>query len=122
MEHAIVSSVGAVMTGVDVRPVPTRSRWNGMHRTRFAPRMIVVATALVALGAAIGWVLAPDAPRVTKVDGHATAAQIRDAEVLARDAGWNEGRKQGRTEMQFLAQYEQLRADARKYAVAASVG
>ena len=36
----------------------------------------------------------------------------REGEVRGRDSGWNQGRKQGRTEMEFLAQYEKLRTQA----------
>jgi hypothetical protein len=36
----------------------------------------------------------------------------REGEIRGRDAGWNQGRKQGRTEMEFLAQYEKLRTQA----------
>jgi hypothetical protein len=36
----------------------------------------------------------------------------REGEIKGRDAGWNQGRKQGRTEMEFLAQYEKLRTQA----------
>ncbi|MCW2920323.1 MAG: hypothetical protein JWL76_197 [Thermoleophilia bacterium] len=36
----------------------------------------------------------------------------REGEIRGRDAGWSQGRKQGRTEMEFLAQYEKLRTQA----------
>ena len=36
----------------------------------------------------------------------------REGEVRGRDSGWSQGRKQGRTEMEFLAKYEQLRTQA----------
>lgn len=36
----------------------------------------------------------------------------REGEIRGRDSGWNQGRKQGRTEMEFLAKYEQLRTQA----------
>jgi hypothetical protein len=36
----------------------------------------------------------------------------REGEIRGRDSGWNQGRKQGQTEMKFLAQYEKLRGQA----------
>jgi hypothetical protein len=36
----------------------------------------------------------------------------REGEIRGRDNGWTQGRKQGRTEMEFLAKYEQLRTQA----------
>jgi hypothetical protein len=36
----------------------------------------------------------------------------REGEIRGRDKGWQQGRGQGRTEMQFLAKYEQLRTQA----------
>ena len=36
----------------------------------------------------------------------------REGEIAGRDAGWTQGRKQGRTEMEVLAQYEKLRTQA----------
>jgi hypothetical protein len=84
-------------------------------------RIIVVGLVLLAVGIVAGWQLATSIHGGTSMTVHASAAELRDAQAAARDAGWNEGRAQGRSEEQFLAQYAQLRAKARSEAVSASL-
>lgn len=73
--------------------------------------VIVIATAAAAAGIFIGrgtGVSVGDLRRYEQLAG-------REGEIKGRDAGWVQGRSQGRTEMQYLAKYEQLRTQANAF-------
>jgi hypothetical protein len=69
---------------------------------------IVLAVIASIAGFAIGKGSGPDWAELRRYE----ALSGREGEIRGRDAGWNQGRKQGRTEMEFLAQYEKLRTQA----------
>lgn len=74
--------------------------------------IVLVAVVLAIIGAAAGFAIAKaQAPSWNELRRFEALAG-REGEVRGRDAGWNQGRKQGRTEMEFLAQYEKLRTQA----------
>ena len=69
---------------------------------------IVLAVVGCAAGFAIGKGAGPSWNELRRYE----ALSGREGEIRGRDAGWTQGRKQGRTEMEFLAQYEKLRTQA----------
>jgi hypothetical protein len=74
--------------------------------------IILVAIVLAIVGAIAGFGIAKaQAPSWGELRRFEALAG-REGEIRGRDAGWNQGRKQGRTEMEFLAQYEKLRTQA----------
>jgi hypothetical protein len=72
--------------------------------------LVAIVMAIVAgvAGLAVGKSYGPSWGELRRYE----ALAGRDGEIRGRDAGWQTGRKQGRTEMQFLAKYEQLRTQA----------
>lgn len=74
--------------------------------------MILVAVILAIFAAVAGVMIGKGTgPSWTELRRYEALAG-REGEVRGRDSGWNQGRKQGRTEMEFLAQYEKLRTQA----------
>lgn len=74
----------------------------------FALLAILLAVAAAIAGFAFARGSAPSWNELRRYE----ALSGREGEVRGRDAGWNQGRKQGQTEMKFLAQYEKLRTQA----------
>lgn len=74
--------------------------------------MILIAVLLAVAAAAATWgIMKASMPQWNELRRYEALAG-REGEIRGRDAGWNQGRKQGRTEMEFLAQYEKLRTQA----------
>lgn len=69
---------------------------------------IVLAIIAGAGGYLVGQGIAPSWNEVRRYEALAN----REGEIRGRDNGWLQGRKQGRTEMEFLAKYERLRTQA----------
>lgn len=80
----------------------------GGSKASIALVAIVLAIVGTAAGFAIGKGAGPSWNELRRYE----ALSGREGEIRGRDAGWNQGRKQGRTEMEFLAQYEKLRTQA----------
>ena len=80
----------------------------GGSKAGIALLAIVLAVVGTAAGFAIGKAAGPTWNELRRFE----ALAGREGEIRGRDAGWNQGRKQGRTEMEFLAQYEKLRTQA----------
>ena len=74
---------------------------------------IIIVAIMLAIIAAVGGVMIGRAgvPSWSELRRY-EALSGREGEIRGRDAGWNQGRKQGRTEMQFMAQYEKLKTQA----------
>jgi hypothetical protein len=72
----------------------------------------LVAILVAVIAAAAGFAIAKGTGITKDEFVRYQALAGREGEVRGRDAGWNQGRKQGRTEMEFLAQYEKLRTQA----------
>jgi len=74
---------------------------------------IILVAVILAIFAAVAGVMVGKGtgPSWTELRRYEALAG-REGEVRGRDSGWNQGRKQGRTEMEFLAQYEKLRTQA----------
>ncbi|MCW2927395.1 MAG: hypothetical protein JWM86_1363 [Thermoleophilia bacterium] len=81
---------------------------SGGSKAGIALIAIVLAIVGAAAGFAIGKGSGPSWNELRRFE----ALSGREGEIRGRDAGWNQGRKQGRTEMEFLAQYEKLRTQA----------
>jgi hypothetical protein len=81
---------------------------SGASKAGIALLAIVLAVVGAAAGFAIGKANGPSWNELRRFE----ALAGREGEIRGRDAGWNQGRKQGRTEMEFLAQYEKLRTQA----------
>jgi hypothetical protein len=90
---------------VFVQGTPTDS---GGGKATIALVAIVLAVIACIAGFAIGKANAPSWGELRRFE----ALAGREGEIRGRDAGWVQGRKQGRTEMQFLAKYESLRTQA----------
>ena len=71
-----------------------------------------IAIVLAIVGSAAGFAIGKGAGPSWNELRRYEALSGREGEIRGRDAGWNQGRKQGRTELQFLAQYEKLRTQA----------
>ena len=69
---------------------------------------LVVAIIAGVAGAAIGSQSGPTWNELKRFE----ALAGREGEIRGRDSGWLEGRKQGRTEMSFLAKYAELKTQA----------
>ena len=63
----------------------------------------VIAIVLAIVGSAAGFAIGKGAGPSWNELRRYEALSGREGEIRGRDAGWNQGRKQGRTEMQFLA-------------------
>ncbi len=72
----------------------------------------LVAIVVAAIAAAAGYVVGLNRGPTWNELHRYEALAGREGEIRGRDSGWNVGRKQGRTEMEFLAKYEQLRTQA----------
>lgn len=72
--------------------------------------IILVVIACIA-GFAIGKGAGPSWNELRRFE----ALSGREGEIRGRDAGWIQGRKQGRTELEFLAKYERLRTSATQF-------
>lgn len=81
---------------------------SGGSKAGIALIAIVLAVVGCAAGFAIGKGSGPSWNELRRFE----ALSGREGEIRGRDAGWSQGRKQGRTEMEFLAQYEKLRTQA----------
>jgi hypothetical protein len=81
---------------------------SGGSKAGIALIAIVLADVGCAAGFAIGKGAGPSWNELRRFE----ALSGREGEIRGRDAGWSQGRKQGRTEMEFLAQYEKLRTQA----------
>ncbi|MCW2923884.1 MAG: hypothetical protein JWM98_1288 [Thermoleophilia bacterium] len=81
---------------------------SGGSKAGFALIAILLAVAAAVAGFAAARGSAPSWGELRRYE----ALSSREGEVRGRDAGWNQGRKQGQTEMKFLAQYEKLRTQA----------
>lgn len=91
-------------------PVVVQSGNEGGGGSKAGIALIAIVLAIVgtAAGFAIGKGAGPSWNELRRFE----ALAGREGEIRGRDAGWNQGRKQGRTEMEFLAQYEKLRTQA----------
>lgn len=74
--------------------------------------IVLIAIVLAIVGSAAGFAIGKGAGPSWNELRRFEALSGREGEIRGRDAGWNQGRKQGRTEMEFLAQYEKLRTQA----------
>ena len=80
----------------------------GGSKAGFALVAILLAVAAAVCGFMVAKGNAPSWSELRRYE----ALSGREGEIRGRDAGWNQGRKQGRTEMEFLAQYEKLKTQA----------
>jgi hypothetical protein len=87
-----------------------------MHRIRQSLVPVLLTLAVLAVGIAIGWSIAPGHRGAShdgaRHDRGRSSAETQRGYGIARESGYAEGRKQGRTEMQFLQQYHVLRSKA----------
>ncbi len=75
----------------------------------------IIAIILAIVGAAGGYMIGVGAGPSWNELRRYEALAGRDGEIRGRDNGWSVGRKQGRTEMQYLAKYERLRTQATSF-------
>jgi hypothetical protein len=74
--------------------------------------IVLIAIVLAVVGCVAGFAIGKGSGPSWNELRRFEALSGREGEIRGRDAGWNQGRKQGRTEMEFLAQYEKLRTQA----------
>jgi len=91
---------------------------SGSSKAGIALIAIVLAIVGTAAGFAIGKGAGPSWNELRRYE----ALSGREGEIRGRDAGWAQGRKQGRTEQEFLAQYEKLRTQATAFSQGYSQG
>jgi hypothetical protein len=84
------------------------SESSGGGRSTIALVAIILAALAGVGGYVFGQGIAPSWNEVRRYEALAN----REGEIRGRDSGWLQGRKQGRTEMEFLAKYERLRTQA----------
>lgn len=72
----------------------------------------LVAVILAIVAGVAGWAIGSQQGPTWNELRRFEALAGREGEIRGRDSGWATGRKQGREELKFLAQYEKLRTNA----------